>query len=118
MKSFSIYSFVLGYIIEVHPNVVHMDPSIWDSPEEFRPSRFNPEEASGRSPYAFTAFGNGPRNCIGSRLALVKAKMAMVGLLTEYKLEMGESTPTKITDFAKVQFMDPVEPLKIQILKR
>ena len=105
-------------MIEVHPNVVHMDPSIWDSPEEFRPSRFDPEESSGRSPYAFNAFGIGPRNCIGNRLALVKAKMAMVGLLTDYKLEMGESTPTKITEFAKTFFLDPLEPILLKISER
>ena len=95
-----------------------MDPSIWDKPEEFRPSRFEPEEAEKRSPYAFTSFGLGPRNCIGMRLALIEAKMAIVILVTDYQLEMGPNTPREITVFTNNHFFDPKEPIKLKMVKR
>ena len=95
-----------------------MDPKIWDKREEFRPQRFDPEEASKRSPYAFNAFGAGNRNCMGMRLALIEAKMAITGLLTEYKLNMGKETPTEITEFVKNQFFQPVHPINLRVPKR
>ena len=109
---------VSGYSIEVAVNVIHMDPKIWDKPDEFRPQRFEPEEASKRSPYAFNAFGVGNRNCLGMRLGLIEAKMAITGLLTEYKLSMGKQTPIKITQFVKHPFHLPLHPIHLRVTKR
>ena len=106
-----------GWSIDVAPNVIHMDPRIWDGPEEFRPERFEPEEANKRSPYAFNSFGVGPRNCIGMRLALVQAKMAIIGLLTDYRLSLGKDTPVPITEFVKSQFFEPAEPIRLKLSK-
>ena len=110
--------FFSGWSVEVAVNVVHMDPKIWGDPEVFRPSRFLPEEAKHRSPYAFNAFGIGPRNCIGMRLALFEVKMAFVKILAKYKLSMGKETPTEITEFMKSGFYDPVKPLFLKVSKR
>lgn len=69
-----------GYAIEkdanilVSPWVVHRDPALWDSPEQFRPERF----AEGRTPPrgAYLPFGDGPRICVGNRFA--EAEIALV----------------------------------------
>ncbi|GFR89968.1 cytochrome P450 3A11 [Elysia marginata] len=62
---------------------IHRDPAIWTDPMTFNPERFSPENKSDRHPYAHLPFGQGPRNCIGMRLALLEIKVAMSAILQE-----------------------------------
>ena len=55
-------------------------------------SRFSQEEKAKHHPCAFLPFGYGPRNCIGMRFALMQAKMALIELLTHYKIELSPET--------------------------
>ncbi|CAL1544080.1 unnamed protein product [Lymnaea stagnalis] len=63
---------------------IHNDPEIWPRPETFDPERFTPENKASRHPYAFLPFGQGPRNCIGMRLALVELKIALSTVLQKF----------------------------------
>lgn len=63
-----------GQILYFSPYVIHLDPSYWDSPLEFRPERFAPGAAVPRE--AYLPFGDGPRMCIGNRFA--EAEIALV----------------------------------------
>ena len=54
--------------------------------------RFSPEEKMKHHPCAHLPFGYGPRNCIGMRLALLEVKMALIQVLTQYKLELSSET--------------------------
>jgi cytochrome P450 len=49
---------------------IHYDERYWQNPEEFNPDRFSAEETAKRPNFAFIPFGEGPRNCIGMRLAI------------------------------------------------
>ena len=71
---------------------LHRDPAHWSHPEEFYPEHFSKEEKATRSPYAFQAFGQGPRACIGMRFALLEAKVAILSLLPKYSFTPGTST--------------------------
>ncbi|XP_058988254.1 cytochrome P450 6A1-like, partial [Musca domestica] len=64
---------------------IHYDPEIYDSPEEFRPERFEPAEIKQRHPQSYLAFGDGPRNCIGIRLGRLQVTAALVAMLANYK---------------------------------
>jgi len=44
---------------------LHHDPEFYPQPEKFNPERFSPKNKNKINPYAFLAFGQGPRNCIG-----------------------------------------------------
>ena len=46
--------------------------------------RFTPEQKAKRNPLCHIPFGYGPRNCIGSRFALMEAKMALIEILKGY----------------------------------
>lgn len=53
-----------GVRILIPIQALHMDPEIYDRPEEFRPERFASEAGKGAD-FKYLAFGEGPRKCIG-----------------------------------------------------
>jgi len=54
-----------GTEVAIATFLVHRDPSIYSSPNEFQPERFFPENSKGRDPYSWIPFSAGPRNCMG-----------------------------------------------------
>ncbi|XP_012935676.1 cytochrome P450 3A41-like [Aplysia californica] len=70
-----------GMNVSVPVCAIHHDADLWPEPEKFDPERFTPENKAGRHPYAFLPFGQGPRNCIGMRLALLEVKVALAAML-------------------------------------
>lgn len=75
---------VNGYFIPKGSKVViniwgvHHDPELWPGGDvnSFRPERFNEDF----NQWAFLAFINGPRNCLGQHLALMEGRI-ILGLL-------------------------------------
>nr|ABV48810.1 cytochrome P450 CYP6A5v2 [Musca domestica] len=77
-------------VIPVH--AIHHDPEYYENPDEFRPSRFTPEECLKRHPSAYLPFGDGPRNCIGMRFGKMQTKIGLVSLLRHYRFECSPLT--------------------------
>ena len=54
------------------------------NPDEFDPDNFDPQNKP--DTFSFLGFGQGPRNCVGKRYAMLAMKLALVPLLKDYKL--------------------------------
>ncbi|GFO27161.1 cytochrome p450-like protein [Plakobranchus ocellatus] len=83
---------------------IHMDPELWEEPQEFRPERFEPEAKESRHQFAYLPFGHGPRNCIGMRLGQLELKIALAMVLRRFDVVPCEKTvyPVKLS---KLQVM-------------
>ena len=76
---------------------LHMDPKYWPEPWKFDPERFNEEKKGNISKFVFLPFGEGPRMCVGRRMAIIEMKVAMVQLLKDYYLELSPKTRIPVT---------------------
>lgn len=77
---------------------LHHDPKYYPEPEKFDPERFNDENKHNINPYTYLPFGVGPRNCIGSRFALMECKTLFYYLILNFELVPVKKTniPLKI----------------------
>ncbi|XP_065920447.1 cytochrome P450 3A9-like [Dysidea avara] len=96
--------------------LLHRNSAYWPNPEKFDPERFRPGEQS-YSPYAYLPFGEGPRNCIGKRLALLEVKMALVSILKDFQFK--KTTDTEVPLSLSVGLtMTPKNEIYLNILSK
>ncbi|KAL1488615.1 hypothetical protein ABEB36_014418 [Hypothenemus hampei] len=86
-----------GMGIQIPTYAIHHDPNYYPEPEKFIPERFRIENY--RNEYIFLSFGKGPRNCLGSRFALLEIKTLFFHLLKELRLVVSIKTemPVKLS---------------------
>ncbi|RUS74958.1 hypothetical protein EGW08_017271 [Elysia chlorotica] len=108
-----------GANVEIPIKEIHRDPSHYPDPEVFDPDRFSAENKSKRNPLAFIPFGQGPRLCIGMRLAYLELKIALVQVLRKVKVELNDTTvPRKgeeITTTYTLIFPRSKEPIELAV---
>lgn len=81
-----------GTDVSVPVYALHRNPKYWPDPETFDPDRFMEENKAKRPEGSFVPFGMGPRMCIGMRLALIEAKMALVFMVQNFTFSTCEKT--------------------------
>ncbi len=89
-------SFVVpeGALVQIPSSALHHDARYYPDPDNFNPDEnFSEESRAKRSPYAFLSFGQGPRNCMGMRFALLMAKKCLVEIVTNFRLSPGPNMP-------------------------
>ncbi|XP_045168269.2 cytochrome P450 3A14-like isoform X2 [Mercenaria mercenaria] len=75
---------------------------------------FTTEEKAKRDPFVFAPFGHGPRNCIGMRLALLEAKIAVISMLRKLKFVKRVETEVPLEVMTEF-FVLPRRPIKVGI---
>lgn len=86
-----------GTRIIIPAQAIQNDPEYYSDPERFDPDRFSSEEKKKRDPMAWLGFGDGPRNCIALRYAMMQSRIGLVILLNSFEFALGErmqETPT------------------------
>ncbi|XP_029178684.1 cytochrome P450 9e2-like [Nylanderia fulva] len=81
-------------LIPVHG--LHEDPRYWERPEVFDPERFGPDRKHSIERFAFLPFGEGPRICVGMRMAQLQMKACLATFLRKYSLELSPKTRTPL----------------------
>ncbi|XP_028640278.1 cytochrome P450 3A13-like, partial [Grammomys surdaster] len=106
-----------GTVVMVPTFALHKDPKYWPEPEEFRPERFSKKNQDSINPYVYLPFGNGPRNCIGMRLALINMKVALVRVLQNFSFQPCKETqiPLKL---CKHGLLQPENPILLKVVSR
>ncbi|CAF1466073.1 unnamed protein product [Adineta steineri] len=111
------YQLPKGTVINVPVYSLHHDPNVWPDPEKFIPERFLPEEKAKRHPMAFLPFGDGPRNCIGMRFALLEAKIAIAKAIRVIEIQSCEKTEIPLI-LTKTTMLSPQNGVWLRVARR
>ena len=97
-----------GMLVQIPSMAIQRDEAFYPDPDNFNPdANFSLESKASRSPYAFLAFGQGPRNCIGMRLAFVIIKVALIKIFSNFDIISGSEMPKEIVMDPKSKTSQP-----------
>lgn len=85
-----------GTVVFIPIAGIHNDPQYYPDPEKFDPERFSEENRDKIKAGTYLPFGIGPRNCIGSRFALMEVKAIVYHLLKEFTFERTPRTEVPV----------------------
>ena len=68
--------------------VVHRDPRWYESPEEFRPERWEGDLLKRLPRFAYFPFGGGPRQCIGNSFAVMEVALILATIAQKFRLRL------------------------------
>ena len=86
-----------GTYIKLDLYAGHYNKNNWLNPRDFEPDRHNPEseyykkqESLGKKPHTYSrrSFGHGKRACPGQTLAILKIKIALIYMLSNYNYDV------------------------------
>ncbi|XP_051017152.1 cytochrome P450 3A9 [Acomys russatus] len=106
-----------GTVVMVPVTALHEDPKYWPEPEEFRPERFSKKNQDSIDPYTYLPFGNGPRNCLGMRFALMNMKVALVTLMQNFSFQPCKETQVPLK-LSKQGLLQPEKPILLKVVPR
>ncbi|XP_070505838.1 probable cytochrome P450 6a14 [Chironomus tepperi] len=107
-----------GTLIQFPVFAIHHDPDIYPEPDRWDPDRFSTENVESRHKFAFLAFGEGPRMCIGRRLGILILKAMLAKFLMSYDFEIDRNkTSVPIKHCVKRLFLTPENGIHININK-
>lgn len=101
---------------------LQMDEKYYEDPDTFDPDRFASKNLVGKDflnrPYL--PFGDGPRKCVGPRLAKINMKVGLIMMLQKYRYELDDSIKNlKRMDYDPKQFLNaPRHTILLKIIKR
>ncbi|KAL6083086.1 hypothetical protein STEG23_032662, partial [Scotinomys teguina] len=106
-----------GTTVVIPTYALQHDPQYWPEPEEFHPERFSKENKGSIYPYTYMPFGNGPRNCLGMRFALMNMKLALTKVLQNFSFKPCKETqiPLKLS---RLTLLQPEKPIVLKVVPR
>lgn len=105
-----------GTLIWIPTLGIHTDEAYYPDPEKFDPERFSEDSKNDRHTHAYLPFGEGPRNCVGMRFALLQTKVALVQLLKDHTFTLPASNSDLHIEFSKKGLLlFPNGPIEFQV---
>ncbi|XP_059612488.1 probable cytochrome P450 9f2 [Phlebotomus argentipes] len=86
------YTFHKGETLWIPIGDFHFNPEYFPDPNKFDPERFSDENKYLINPNTYLPFGIGPRNCIGSRFALMQIKSLLYSLIVNFHFDLSDKT--------------------------
>lgn len=93
---------------------IHHDEEIYPVPEKFDPSRFEQENFAKIPSGAYIPFGDGPRRCLGERLALMEMKIIFANIVKNFRIEPFELDKQVLFNLTT----KPKNPIKLRFIVR
>ncbi|XP_074592911.1 cytochrome P450 4C1-like [Brevipalpus obovatus] len=103
------YSIPAGTLTATSIYSIHHDGKIYPDPEQFDPSRFDPDNITKIPPGAYIPFGDGPRRCIGERLGLLESKIILSSIIKNFRIITSKENNVKVKIDLRTTFMNPVK---------
>ncbi|XP_055306358.1 uncharacterized protein LOC129570685 [Sitodiplosis mosellana] len=97
---------------------IQHDPQYFPNSEKFDPERFSDENKDRIISGTYIPFGIGPRNCIGSRFALMEVKAILYYLLLNFSFEPNEKTEIPIKLKKQIIMLIPENGLHLELKPR
>lgn len=110
--------FLKGDLLWVPIHCFHFNPEYFPNPEKFDPERFSDENKVNINPAHFVPFGQGPRQCIGNRFALMEVKVLIYYLLKKFTLNVSAKTDIPMTVQSSFFGLSPTHGLHLLLKKR
>ncbi|KAE8737515.1 Cytochrome P450 CYP6 [Frankliniella occidentalis] len=107
-----------GQMVFVLTQVAAMDENQFPEPQRFDPDRHTREAKDARHPYAFSPFGEGPRNCIAERFALLEMRLALALLIRDFVFTPGPRYEPEVELDQKSFFPRPKNGFHLQVAAR
>ena len=95
--------------------VVHRDPRWYDSPDEFRPERWEGDLAKRLPRFAYFPFGGGPRQCIGNSFAMMETILVLATIAQLFRFRIVPEHP--VVPIASIT-LRPRYGIKVLLQKR
>ncbi|CAD6201249.1 GSCOCT00013984001.2-RA-CDS, partial [Cotesia congregata] len=102
-----------GTTIQIPVYSFHHDEQYYPNPKVFDPERFNENEK--RHPMVHLPFGDGPKNCIGSRFAVYQSKLGLIAVLKNFRVTPSKSTRVPFKIDSKALVLSAVEGINLTL---
>lgn len=106
------YQIPAGSTVLISPYLLHRNPVLWPDPQQFDPTRFDPEQAALRPRHAYLPFGLGPHRCIGLHLARLMAERIIQNIRRDFCLTAADATAQPIQPGITLR---PVAPIMLNL---
>jgi len=102
------YDVPAGSNIFLCPYLLHRDPNYWDSPDNFKPERFDAEAVKVRPRHIYYPFSLGSRRCIGEFFSLVDMQLHLGLMARHLKLTHVPDQPVGIEPHINLRARHPI----------
>ncbi|KAJ2951467.1 hypothetical protein O0L34_g13619 [Tuta absoluta] len=107
-----------GTKILISVKAIQHDPRYFPEPDKYDPGRFSPERKNSIQSCSYLPFGDGPRNCIGLRLAKVQSILGVAHLLYNYRVTPSDKTPKQIQYDPRIIVLKSIDGIWLNLERR